>query len=239
MLAEDADLGIQSGGLAPGLHRPATWLFTLIEFIAEQLPVWRDRADRRPVTAETVLTGQLCAHLNSAARKSDGWDILQFRMEEPDEVKQARRIDLAVAPAGEVLWIDGRRHSDFDPLLPIECKRLPTPPGTDRDKREYIRVASGTTGGIQRFKDGHHGAAHSHGAMIGFVQAGTIADWTKRVDRWIGALARTNVAGWRTSDRLSLERHDHTTRLAMLRSAHQRQGSLPDIALRHLWIEII
>jgi hypothetical protein len=238
MLADENEAGVQSGGLAAGLHRPATWLIALIDFIAEQLPVWRDRSDRPRVEGETLLTAQLCAHLNSAARKSPGWDVLQFRMEEPDTVKQSRRIDLAPAPAGEIIWIEGRRYSDFDLLLPIECKRLPTPAGGERDKREYLRASKGSMGGVQRFKAGHHGAAYTRGAMIGYVQAGGIASWIKRLDVWVRGLVRASVAGWTADDRLRLERHDFGRRLAILTSDHQREHGLPRITLRHLWIDV-
>jgi hypothetical protein len=239
MLADEDDAGVWSGGLAAGLHRPATWLAALIDFITEQLPLWRDRGDRPRVEGEVRLTAQLCAHLNSAARKSPGWDVLQFRMEEPDAIKRSRRIDLAPAPAGETIWIEGRRYSDFDPLLPIECKRLPTPAGAGRDKREYVRVAKGSTGGVQRFKAGHHGAGHAQGAMIGYVQAESLASWVKRVDAWIRALVRASVAGWIADDRLQLDRHDAVRRLAVLTSEHQREHGLPNIALRHLWIDLM
>jgi hypothetical protein len=238
MLTDEDEGDVQSGGLAAGLHRPAAWLMALLDFIAEQLPVWRDRSDRPRVEGETLLTAQLCAHLNSAARKSPGWDILQFRMEEPDTVKRSRRIDLAPAPAGETVWIEGRRYSDFDPLLPIECKRLPTPVGAGRDKREYLLVSKGSTGGVQRFKAGHHGAAHRQGALIGYVQAENLASWVKRIDAWIRALVRVSTAGWTVDDRLRLDRHDPSRRVAVLTSEHRREHGLPSIALRHLWIEI-
>jgi hypothetical protein len=238
MLADDDKAGVQLGGLSPGLHRPATWLVVLIDFIAEQLPIWRDRGDRPRVEGETQLTTQLCAHLNSATRKAPGLDILQFRVEEPDTVKKSRRIDLAPAPAGETIWIEGRSYCDFDTLIPIECKRLPTPLGVGRDKREYLRVPKGSTGGVQRFKAGHHGAAHVQGAMIGYIQAGSIPSWIKRLDGWIGALVHASVSGWTADDRLQLDRYDPGYRLAVLRSDHERELGLPKIALHHLWIEI-
>src|ERR1700677_310946 len=222
MLADERETGVQSGGLTSDLHRPATWLTALIDFIADQLPIWRARSDRARVAGEAALTAQLCAHLNSAARKSPGWDVLQFRMEEPDEVKRSRRVDLAPAPAGETIWIEGRRSADFDPLLPLECKRLPTPAGRGRDKREYLRVSKGSTGGVQRFKPGHHGGAHIRGATLGYVQAGSIGSWIKQIDLWIGALIRASVAGWTADDRLWLDRHDPGRRLAILNSDHQR-----------------
>jgi hypothetical protein len=237
MLADD-DADIQTGGLSPGLHRPKTWLNELVGFILQQLPIWRDREGRRPVDAETHLTSQLCAHLNGVARKTNGWDILQFRVEEPDEIQAARRIDLAVAPAGEVIWIDGRRHDDFDALLPVECKRLPTPVGRDRDKREYLRVARGSTGGVQRFKAGLHGASHEQAVMIAYVQAGDILNWVRRVDLWVRGFARTRIIGWSVGDRLSVVEHDIPNRVAVLRSEHDRELGLPKILLQHLWVEM-
>ncbi len=238
MLANESNANVSTGTLAPGLHRPRTWLSTLIDFIADQLPRWRDRDDRPRASSETVLTAQLCKHLNGAARKSDGWDILQFRTEEPDERQRSRSIDLAPAPAGDVIWIEGRRYSDFDILLPIECKRLPTPAGRDRDKREYLRVSKGSTGGIQRFKAGLHGSVHEQGVMIGYIQAGDIRSWTHRIDRWIRALARAGIPDWSDSDRLRLIQQDGSLRTATLWSNHDRTGNLPPIALNHLWIEI-
>lgn len=238
MLAEDETVGGSSGALEPGLYHPGTWLIALIGFIADQLPTWRDREDRRAVTAETALTSQLCGHLNGVARKTPGWDFLQFRIEEPDTRRAGRRIDLVPAPAGEVLWIDGRRYGDFDTLLPIECKRLPTPRGTARDKREYVRTSIGATGGIQRFKAGLHGADHDRAAVIGYVQSRTIEHWTARLDRWIRALARVGVEGWRVDDCLTLERRDLFEHTAVLRSVHARDGGLAPITVHHLWIEV-
>jgi hypothetical protein len=238
MLADEEETGAPTGALEPGLHRPRTWIAAVIEFIAGQLPLWRDRPDRRPATSETQLTSQLCGHLNGVARKSAGWDALQFRVEEPDECQIGRRIDLAAAPAGEIIWIEGRRYSDFDPLLPIECKRLPTPVGRDRDKREYLRVSHGSTGGIQRFKAGLHGAAYEQGAMVAYIQSGGIATWIARIDRWIRALARAGASDWRTDDRLQLGWHDPGLKLALLSSQHGRGARLGPIVLSHLWIEV-
>src|SRR5580692_9734548 len=104
-----------AGSLGKDVHLPATSLYELIDFIAGELPRWRDRADRKRETAETLLSSQLCAHLNSAARHSRGWDILQFRTEEPDEREKSRSIDLVPAPSAAIVWVDGRRYVDFDP----------------------------------------------------------------------------------------------------------------------------
>ena len=133
------------------------------------------------------------------------------------------------------IWIDGRRHVDFDPLLPIECKRLPTPTG-DRDEREYVFTKDGTTGGIQRFKAGLHGANHTLGAMIGYVQSETVQHWDARIADWINGLIKAGQIGWIAADLLEFEQENPSKKIATLKSKHAREKGLPDIALRHLWI---
>ena len=237
MLADEGEPRVQSGGITADIHLAGSSLLRLIEFLAGELPLWRDRADRKAVESETALTSQLCAHMNSAARRSR-WDFLQFRTEEPDEVVAGRKVDLVPAPSNATVWVDGQRHVDFDPLLPIECKRLPTPIGSSRDKREYLFSRHSSTGGVARFKAGHHGAGHSLGAMIGYVQTGSVSQWHAKLGTWVGVLSRAGVLGWSSADMLHLDREDSTLRCAQLRSQHARQGALPAIDLRHLWIEM-
>ena len=176
-------------------------------------------------------------HLNSTARHSAGWDILQFRVEEADEQYKGRKIDLVASPSGATIIIEGRRHTDFDSLMPIECKRLPTPKGTDRDEREYVVSQYSSTGGIQRFKAGHHGAAHAFGAMIGYSEGNNsgIANARRGMDQRIDDATEP---GWTVKDLLSLQRRDAPLRLTIFRSLHERRNGLPEIELRHLWIEM-
>lgn len=209
----------------------------LLDFIAEELPVWRDRPDRPRELSETNLTSQLCSHLNGAARHS-GWDFLQFKVETPDETVAGRKIDLASSPCGTTVWIEGRRHVEFDTLLPIECKRLPTPKSKDRDEREYVISQYSTTGGIQRFKQGHHAAAHNLCAMIAYVQDNSRVYWSTCVCQWITDLATAKQAGWSSEDTLEVMRSDDDKKLTVLRSSHRRANSLPDIEMRHLWVEM-
>lgn len=238
MLADSPDSLTKTGTLGSDVHLPATSRSELLDFIRDELPHWRDRPDRRNETAETALTSQLCAHLNSAARHSTGWDFLQFRVEEPDEQRKGRKVDLVPAPCGATVWIEGRGHADFDPLLPIECKRLPTPEGKDRDEREYVINQHTSTGGIQRFKAGHHGAAHTFGAMIAYVQQETTTFWDARVREWIQGLIESGQPGWTAGDFLQLQDDDGAKRLAVLRSSHTRDSGLPEIELRHLWLQM-
>lgn len=235
-----ADLPIvaSAGRLDPEVQLPASARYALLEFIAEQMPQWRDHPERPPATAETTLTDQLCGHLNSAARFSEGWSRLQFTREAPDEVSKGRSIDLAPRPCGAVIVIAGRRHTQFNILFPIECKRLPTPREPDRDRREYVVTGSGSTGGIQRFKLGYHGAAHGVAAMIGYVQEQTASYWLAEVNAWIGDLASTAPADWSSADCLTLFADDPAVGLAKLDSRHERRNGLDQIVVRHLWVRM-
>ena len=238
MLANSPPTVAYSGTLSRDVHLPATFLHELLAFVADQLPRWRDDPERPGDTSETALTEHLCDYLSGAARLSSGWDILQFRTEVTDEQYKSRKIDLAPKPCGATIWIDGRRHTQYDSLLPIECKRLPTPKGSNRDEREYVFSRYSTTGGIQRFKAGHHGAVHALGAMIGYVQEGTVKTWHERIEMWISDLVSSVQSGWTEADLLHAERHREEVRLAVFHSAHERENGLPKIELSHLWLEM-
>lgn len=225
-----------SAGTLEVIHRSAGYRYEILKFIAEELPRWRDRQDRPDETAEDALTSLLCAHLGSAARRSDGWDILQFRTEVRDEEQKSRKVDLAASPSACIILIEGQSYADFNFLFPIECKRLPTPHDQSRDEREYVTNRYSTTGGLQRFKSGHHGASHRFGAMIGYLQKGTADDWSRRIEGWIADLVNTCQPGWTEKDFLHFDRHRDDVGLAILRSSHTREGGLSDIEIHHLWI---
>ena len=184
------------------------------------------------------MTEHLCDHLNSAAYYSTIWSHVQFRTETSDETRAGRTIDLTVKPCGAALFIEGRRHCQFDALFPIECKRLPTPKGQDRDEREYVISAAGTTGGMQRFKLGHHGAAHTFAAMIAYVQKHPSDYWVKQVNSWIRDLSTEPDSVWSDSDSLQPLSDDSATGLCTLNSRHRRAGGHDDCELRHLWIRM-
>lgn len=222
-----------SGVLAEGRSRAA-----ILDFILHQLPLWRDRPDRPPRTSETTLTSQLCAHLNSAARKTPGWDCLQFRVEEADETQASRKIDLVAAAAGDALIVQGRSYSDFETILPIECKRLPIPAGAGRDEREYVVTSVGVGGGIQRYKEGKHGAAHVRAALIAYVQEQSFDHWLVLIEGWIRDLHNAGSPGWSPADALVTQEQDAVTGIAVHESVHSRVN-LPEIQLRHLWVRMM
>ena len=113
MLADQSQNGVSSGTLDRGVHKPGEFFSSLVRFIAEALPSWRDDPVRKVVTGETRLTAQLCAKLNSLARHSPGWDILQFRREEPDEADGRRAIDLVASPSGEIVVVEGKEYNEY------------------------------------------------------------------------------------------------------------------------------
>lgn len=238
MLADQGHQHAPAGALDTAIHFPGEWLGELIGFIASALPAWRDDPARDRVDGETRLTAQLCARLNSLARHSHGWDFLQFRREEPDEIAGNRSIDLAVAPSGSVIWIDGHEYTEYRTLLPIECKRLPTPAGKDRDEREYLFSRFSSTGGVQRFKSGHHGGASIRAAMIGYVQSDDLALWKSRLDEWIDGFVSDATEGWAENDKFRIVAIDASTGVAHLTSSHERVRALEPIALDHLWLRM-
>lgn len=237
MLADNFNQQNQTGLLNSEVQLPASALHALIDFIADDLPRWRDDPERVAKTAETELTDQLCARLNSVARTSAGWDHYQFRTEAPDDVKKGRKIDLVAAPCGAIIWIDGRRCTQYDTLLPIECKRLPTPKDNARDEREYVVNRKATTGGMQRFKEGNHGANHSLAAMIAYVQTKSPKSWFVDVNAWITELSVTDDR-WSKNDLLRCDSMQPTFGIMSYRSTHIRTGNLSQLELRHLWIDM-
>lgn len=226
-----------TGRLEREVQLPSTAKHVVLDFIARQLPVWRDHPDRPAHHAEDRLTESLCDHLNSAAHRSTDMTSFQFRTETGDETNASRTIDLSVKPLGVTLLIDTRRSTIFDTVLPIECKRLPTPPGTGRDHREYVFNQYKSTGGIQRFKKGHHSATHDLAAIIGYVQQDTSADWHTRTTQWIDGLIASKERDWSGKDHLHVEHRDTHRKVTVLSSKHTR-SSRPEIEIRHLWIEM-
>jgi hypothetical protein len=229
---------VQSGHLADDIHLPGTAKIELVEFIEQELPRWRDHPDRPHAEAEAVLTEHLCDHLNSAVYDSEAWSHVQFRTEIVDETDGGRKIDLAVKPRRKSIVIEARRHSLFDALFPIECKRLPTPHGKNRDEREYVITRNGTTGGIQRFKFGHHGAAHKFAAMIGYVQAKAFSEWLTVMNGWIVSLSAEPESVWTDADCLRSSHENSAGKVYTALSNHERPDGLGPCELRHLWVSM-
>ena len=74
--------------------------------------------------------------------------------------------------------------------------------------------------------------------MIGYVQADSPAIWRSRLDSWIKELDGSVHAGWTANDQLRIYPEDIKPDLTIYRSSHTREKGLPDIDIRHLWIEM-
>lgn len=235
MLADSYDRSPSRGAFASDLQAPGLSVRRIVEFIIDQLPAWRDHGDRLPARAEPTLNSQLCMFLNSAARRI-GLDSVQFCAETPDESCKGRNLDITAVPRGDALWVEGRCYSEFEVILPIECKRLPTPTEGGRDEREYVITGGGgTTGGIQRFKLGVHGAANPLALMIAYIQRGDPTHWMSVVNGWLAEAGSIDLA-WQ-DERLVANFARPTVGVHGFHSVHKRSvASSPTVELQHVWI---
>ena len=231
-MAEVTPHGDQRGQLK---CRPETILVErTIEFIRSQLPAWRDDPDRVQEQAEDRLNLQLCDYLECSAR--DAFPMVHFSREEPQTGQ--RKVDLAAKPA-TTATIHGREYTIYEPILVIEGKRLPAP--TTAREREYVTGGKQTTGGIQRFKLGAHGARHTKAAIVAYLQKENGPFWCRTINRWIDTLSTDNATDgceWDDSDRLHDLRNLRSTGLASCKSTHRRRGGVVSrrIELEHLWV---
>lgn len=215
-----------SAGLVPGTLAEKT-----IAFVKEQLIGWRDDPTRPSETVEPRLNAQLCKFLNANARSR--FPMIAFNHEERQAGRHATDMSVtmgrveAVSPDANI----------YDPFLLIEGKRLPAP-ATDREK-EYLTGFAHRSGGIQRFKLGLHGAGMARGMIVGYVQAGALAEWFRTLNRWIGAFARmapSDHDAWDVSEKLhSFSETCHG--MAACDSEHARTSGDP-VRLHHAWIDM-
>ncbi|RYD84973.1 MAG: hypothetical protein EOP84_03945 [Verrucomicrobiaceae bacterium] len=220
--------------LDPGVLRLRQQQYGLLEFVAEQLPCWRADDNEVLEQAEDRLTSQLSDYLDEAAHGSEAWNWVRFKTQVPDAIDKTRTLDIAAKPIRTVI-IAERPYTRRSVLLPIECKRLPTPGGISRE-REYVVSSKGTTGGIQRFKLGKHALDHDLAVMIAYVQQGPSSDWVLTVNGWIQALAADIKSGWSEGD--CLELISEGVPVYRLVSHHDRGSGYEPIELRHLWIDM-
>lgn len=133
----------------------------------------------------------------------------------------------------------------------IEAKRLPTPSraGQGDRTREYVvgewnnfkSATKNRTGGIERFKEGLHGAAFDRSAMVAFVQRDTPENWLGRVNSWIQDLITNPIpchqSQWTKDDfLLQISLNSTSCAVSEFQSKHLRANGAGFIKLRHYWI---
>jgi len=203
----------------------------IIAFIENELPVWRDRIDRPAVADEPRLNESLCDHLDCAARHY--FDSIRFS-HEPVQTS-GRAADLAVKPTSRMV-VGTTAYSIFEQLLPIECKRLPTPSDPRRSDCEYVHGTPGhRTGAIERFKHCLHGPDNDRAMIVGYVQSESFDFWLKKVNARLRSLA-DGESLWAPVELLRASGAPSSD-LKQLQSSHRRSHSLP-IEIRHLWLNM-
>jgi hypothetical protein len=228
------------GGIEPPIGQitsgiqPGALVLKTISFVQQQLPAWRDDPDRPDDLSEPILNQQLCKFLDSRARN----DFPMVRFDHEENEPNRRSVDLSASPI-ETIVIGARPYTIYDPFLVFECKRLPAP---SRD-REIEYVTGGkkkTSGGIQRFKLGLHGAKLDLVVMIGYIQNRSIREWHQQINKWISELSNGEIEDhckWEDTEKLHrLEKERNGT--ASCQSVHNRTGHVlsNEVTIYHLLV---
>ena len=212
----------------------------IVAFIEQELPVWRGRPELSQVTDEPKLNQSLCLHLDKASRRQ-GFDSIRF-LQEPLQTS-GRNADIGVVPMDNIM-VEGICYHDFEQLLPVECKRLPTPPDSRRSDLEYVHGVLGhRTGGIERFKHGLHGPTNHHALIIAYVQAKCFAHWLTAINARLAKLATEEVDGgiWNPAEPLSHGTSTHSVDTQRFKSCHRRLKppcSSSKIEVEHIWLRM-
>lgn len=212
----------------------------IVAFIERELPVWRDRPEIPRHSDEPNLNQTLCVHLNSASRRQ-GFDSIQF-LQEPVQ-SSSRRADIGVMPLGTIA-VEGVNYYDFEQLLPIECKRLPTPPDNRRSDLEYVHGLPGKrTGAIERFKHGQHGNNNHRALIIAYVQSETFVHWLTVINARLAKLAADGADGgiWDRSESLSHNQPLQNADVQKFTSRHHRLQPpccSRTVDMEHLWLRM-
>jgi len=196
-----------------------TFQLTIITFILQQLPSWRDDSDRPNEQSEYKLNLQLCKFLDAHARN----DFPMIRFDHEEYQTGRRRVDMSASPAKSIFF-EAKLYTIYDPVLVLEGKRLPAP-SSSREK-EYVTgpTPGKMSGGIQRFKLG------LHGAKLNLVANG-----------WISELVSNPIGDgcvWTADETLKAFERDASRGIYSYRSIHSRTGDLVnnEIELHHLWV---
>jgi hypothetical protein len=221
------------GRITSGIKSHAS-ILSIIDFVGKQLPSWRDDPNRLGVESEDKLNSQLYKFLNSQAREY--LPMFCFGYEELQ--RSNRKVDMSVLPTANMI-IGAHTYTKYDPVLVIECKRLPAP--TAEREKEYVssQTPNKITGGIQRFKLGLHGEKYDLAAMIGYIQDQIDGGWIDTINKWIKELAVKTIGDgcvWSDDEILHLLENNTVTGIIKCNSKHRRTANSRDIKIQHIWI---
>lgn len=193
---------------------------------------------------EKAVAADLCKNLNTEASNR----LFYFFPEAPQNDSVTRTLDMEVDPRPAVV-VAGRTFGGRDCLYGIEAKLLPAPDTSKEDRsREYVvgrwdskgLPHKSKKGGIERFKELHHGPHLDRAAMIGFVRSHTFKHWHSEVNSWIDELIaapiRSHDAIWENQDRLTVTTPPGQA-VAEGHSNHARADGR-SISLTHFWLDV-
>lgn len=180
-------------------------IISLLNFLEKYLPEFLVNINIERNTHEEIINQKLfrfILHQNP---------VFNFIPENRDETGENKsKPDLGVYDKFKVY--DDNQIRFFD----IECKRL-----YDVNKsKEYV---SGSTGGIQRFKENKHGVDLPYSAMIGYIEIEDFNFWHNKVNSWI-------------SEKAEYLKTVEIKKMAKLKSKHKRYIEKTSIELIHFWL---
>lgn len=201
----------------------------------------------RKLRNEKDLCAELGKRLNFAAHS----ELFLFYPEDPENQSATRTLDYGTYPRAHFV-VGTRIVGATDRLYGLEAKRLPTHTSSidqPAREREYVvgnwhvrpSATKNISGGIERFKEGLHGATLRRAGMIAFIQKNDSRYWSNEINRWISDLIhssplKSHQAKWTDSDMI-IESGSEKSGVFLFRSTHERQF-LPPIHITHFWLLI-
>lgn len=205
----------------------------------------------RQGTAKPRNEKDLCAELGKRLNFASSSELFSFYPEDPENESCSRTLDYGVYQRIQLL-VGSRLLGATDRLYGIEAKRLPThtsPIDQPEREREYVvghwkfhaSPNKRISGGIERFKEGLHGADLEHVGMIAFVQYHDSRHWFSEINHWISDLVRiqrlkSHRANWTHSD-LLWGKSQRCPRFAEYHSIHERYNRTP-VRIAHFWLSL-
>lgn len=231
------------GAVAEVVDQIEAFLRHVLPEIAPKIPGFRSDTGKR--RNERKLASDLSKWLNFEAHSK----AFHFEPEDPENESATRTLDYGVYPS-VYLKVGPRLLGATHRLYGIEAKRLRTRTSSIEKverEREYVvgewnlRTSPNKNlkGGIERFKEGLHGADLDRAGMIGFIQEEDASYWLSEVNHWIGELILhplpSHRAPWENQDKLQSSMSEG--RVAEFRSKHAR-AELSVLSMAHFWIHL-
>ena len=209
----------------------------IIAYLDERLPdfpkFFRDRFSNIYLNAsEPIISQWLCTFLNTF-REANEAILFEFGR----EFKKSRyAVDFAV------IDVKSFKESTEEPkpFFTIEAKRLPAPKKNKKDNNREKEYIEGNSGGVERYKRGHHGAGLSQSAIVGYIQKENCSHWFNEINKWIKDLESKSDSSiqWNSSDLLKEVKDFGKTRKYNSQNTRIINSEKDSIELHHYLMEL-